>query len=240
MDILNQLLDSTSIPVVAAFIIGLLASISPCPLATNISAIAYISKEISDSKKIVLNGVYYTLGRIFSYSVLCLLINFGVSSFSIASIFQKWGDKVLGPILIVLGLIMLDVIKLHFKSQNNPLTNISERLAKKGYFGSFLLGAMFALAFCPYSGILFFGLLIPLMANSTIALLLAPVFGLATGLPVILFSLILTFSVNKFAQAFKLTQKLELFMRKAIAIVLLLTGIYYLKFLIRYIITTLF
>ncbi len=234
MDILNQLLGSTSAPILVAFIIGLLTSISPCPLATNISAVAYISKEIKDSRKVILNGVYYTLGRIFSYSALSLFISFGVSSFQIASIFQKWGDKVLGPILITLGLIMLDVIKFHLKSQNNSLHKISEKLSKKGYWGSFALGAGFALAFCPYSGVLFFGLLIPLMANSTIALLLAPIFGLATGLPVIIFSLILTFSVKKFAKIFKLTQKLELYMRKAIAVVLLLTGVYYLRFLVQY------
>lgn len=232
MEIINQLLESTSAPILVAFLIGILTSISPCPLATNISAVAFISKEISDSKKVLLNCIYYTLGRIFTYTLLSILISLGVSSFSIASIFQKWGDKVLGPLLIILGLIMLDVIKIHLKSENSKINDLKNQLSKKGYWGSFALGAIFALAFCPYSGVLFFGLLIPLIASSSSSLVLAPIFGLATGLPVILFSLLLTFSVNRFGQVFKLTQKLELYVRKIVAVVLLLTGIYYLRFLI--------
>ncbi len=237
MDLINSLIDSYNIPLLTAFLVGILTSISPCPLATNITAVAYISKELKTTKKTILNGLFYTLGRAATYTLLSLLISLGISSFQIANIFQSWGDKVLGPILIVLGLIMLDVIKLKLKGNNEKIEQLKEKLSKKGYWGSTLLGAMFALAFCPYSGVLFFGVLIPLILKSSFSVLLAPVFGLGTGLPVIIFSVLIAVSMKKFAQVFNLTQKIEIYLRKAVAAIFILSGLYYLQYLIKYILS---
>ncbi len=237
MDLINSLIDSYNIPLLTAFLVGILTSISPCPLATNITAVAYISKELKTTRKTILNGLFYTLGRAATYTVLSLLISLGISSFQIANIFQSWGDKVLGPILIVLGLIMLDVIKLKLKGDNKKVEQLKEKLSKKGYLGSTLLGAMFALAFCPYSGVLFFGVLIPLILKSSFSVLLAPVFGLGTGLPVIVFSVLIAVSMKKFAKVFDLTQKIEVYLRKAVALIFILSGLYYLQYLIKFILT---
>ena len=103
MDFINFLIDNYNIPILTAFLLGVLTSISPCPLATNITAIAYISKEIKTAKHTLLNGIFYTLGRGASYTILATLIYFGLSAFQISRIFQGWGDKVLGPILITIG-----------------------------------------------------------------------------------------------------------------------------------------
>jgi cytochrome c-type biogenesis protein len=237
MDLINSLIDSYNIPLLTAFLVGILTSISPCPLATNITAVAYISKELKSTKKTILNGLFYTLGRALTYTLLSLLISVGISSFQIANIFQSWGDKVLGPILIVLGLIMLDVIKLKLKGNNEKVERLKETLSKKGYLGSTLLGAMFALAFCPYSGVLFFGVLIPLILKSSFSVLLAPVFGLGTGLPVIIFSVLIAVSMKKFAQVFNLTQKIEIYLRKAVALIFILSGLYYLQYLLKFILS---
>lgn len=175
MDIINTLIDAYNIPALSAFLIGILTSISPCPLATNITATAYISKNIKTPKNTLLNGLVYTLGRAVSYTILATLIYFGLSSFEISRIFQGWGDKLLGPVLIFIGLIMFGVIKINFNGKNSKIEEIKEHLASRGYFGSFLLGMFFALAFCPYSGVLFFGVLIPLVLKSTEALLLPPI-----------------------------------------------------------------
>ncbi len=233
MQFINYLIDTYNIPLLTAFLTGVLTSISPCPLATNITAIAYISKELKSTKQTLLNGVFYTLGRGLSYTLLATLIYFGLSSFQIAKIFQGWGEKVLGPVLIILGLIMLDVIKLNLKTKNKKIEHLKSKLSTKGYLGSFLLGSLFALAFCPYSGVLFFGVLIPMVLKSTEALLLPPIFALGTGLPVIIFSFIIAFSMQKVGQAFAVVQKIEKVSRKIVAIIFLVTGVYYSQFLLR-------
>jgi len=235
MDIINTLIDAYNIPALSAFLIGILTSISPCPLATNITATAYISKNIKTPKNTLLNGLVYTLGRAVSYTILATLIYFGLSSFEISRIFQGWGDKLLGPVLIFIGLIMFGVIKINFNGKNSKIEEIKEHLASRGYFGSFLLGMFFALAFCPYSGVLFFGVLIPLVLKSTEALLLPPLFALGTGLPVIIFSLIVAFSIRHLSKAFAVVAKIERIMRFIVASVFMVTGIYYLQFLIKFI-----
>ena len=234
MDFINVLIDNYNIPLLTAFLLGILTSISPCPLATNITAIAYISKGIKTVKNTLLNGLFYTIGRGISYTFLATLIYFGLSSFQISSIFQGWGDKILGPVLITVGLIMFGIIKINFGAKNKKIEKTKEWLANKGYFGSLLLGVLFALAFCPYSGVLFFGVLIPLVLKSTESLLLPSLFALGTGLPVIIFSFLIAFSMQKVSWAFQIVQKVEKVMRYTVASIFLCTGIYYSQYLIKY------
>jgi cytochrome c-type biogenesis protein len=234
MDLINTLIDSYNLPVLTAFLLGILTSISPCPLATNITAIAFISKDIKTPKHTLLNGLLYTLGRGLSYTLVAVLIYVGLSSFQIAGLFQGWGDKVLGPILILLGLIMLGWIKLPVTSNNESIETLKAWFASKGYLGSLLLGMLFALAFCPYSGVLFFGALMPLVMKSPEALLLPPLFALGTGIPVIIFSFLIAFSMHKLAKAFSLVSRIEKIIRYAVAIIFIAAGLYYLQFLVRH------
>lgn len=236
MDFINLLIENYNIPLLTAFLLGVLTSISPCPLATNITAIAYISKEIKTVKNTLLNGLYYTLGRGVSYTLLATLIYFGLSSFQISRIFQGWGDKILGPVLIIIGLVMFGVIKIKISGHNQKIEKLKEWLAAKGYIGSLLLGILFALAFCPYSGVLFFGALIPLVLKSAESLILPPIFALGTGLPVIIFSFLIAFSMKKISKAFQIVQKVEKVMRYMVASVFLAAGVYYLQYLINYLI----
>ncbi len=237
MDFINTLIDNYNIPLLSAFLLGVLTSISPCPLATNITAIAYISREIKTVKNTLLNGFMYTLGRGVSYTALAILIYFGFSSFQISGIFQGWGDKVLGPVLIIIGLIMFGVIKIKIGGQSEKIEKIKEWLSRKGYIGSLALGALFALAFCPYSGVLFFGALIPLVLGSAEGLVLPPLFALGTGLPVIVFAFLIAFSMKKVSQAFKVVQKVEKVMRYIVASVFIITGVYYMQYLLKYFIS---
>jgi len=230
-------IDSHNIPLLSAFLIGLLTSISPCPLATNITAVAYISKDIKKPQTTVLNGLFYTLGRGISYTLLSTLIYFGLSVFQVSRIFQGWGDKLLGPLLIVLGLIMLDVIKLNIKTSNDHVEKFKKWIATKGYLGALLLGMLFAFAFCPYSGVLFFGVLIPLILKSKEALLLPPLFALGTGLPVILFSFLIAFSMKQMSKAFTVVSKIEKVTRYIVASTFIIVGIYYTQFLLSFLIS---
>ena len=237
MDFINSIIDSNNIPFLTAFLLGILTSISPCPLATNITAIAYISKEIKSVKNTLINGLLYTLGRGISYTLLATLIYFGLSSFQISRIFQGWGDKILGAVLIIISLIMFGVIKIHLGTKSKKVEKLKEWLVSKGYIGSLFLGVLFALAFCPYSGVLFFGILIPLTLESANGLLLPPLFALGTGLPVIIFSFLIAFSIQKVSRAFHIVRKTEKIMRYTVASVFLITGIYYLQYPIKYFIS---
>jgi cytochrome c biogenesis protein CcdA len=237
MDVINSLIDTYNIPVLTAFLIGILTSISPCPLATNITAIAYISKEVKTPKNTLLNGLFYTLGRGISYTLLATLMFFGLSSFQISRIFQGWGDKVLGPVLIILGLVMFGVIKVDLPTSNDKIDKLKSWIATKGYLGSLLLGMLFALAFCPYSGVLFFGVLTPLILKSKEAFLLPPLFALGTGVPVIIFSFLIAFSIKKMSQAFAVVAKVEKVTRFIVASTFILVGIYYLRYLFTYLIS---
>ncbi len=239
MEFLNILIDQYNFPLLTAFILGVMTSISPCPLATNITAIAYISKDIKTAKHTLISGLIYTLGRGISYTLLATLIYFGFSAFSIASIFQGWGDKILGIVLILISLVMFGVIKINLGSKSEKVEKIKEWLASKGHIGTLLLGVLFALAFCPYSGVLFFGMLVPLVLSSTESLLLPPLFALGTGLPVIIFSILLAFSVEKVGKMYNAMGKIEKVMRYSVATIFLLAGIYYLQFLVKYVINLL-
>lgn len=231
MDFLNYLIDTYNFPILSAFLLGIMTSLSPCPLATNITAIAFISKDLKSSKTSFLNGLFYTLGRGFSYTLVAILIYFGTSSFSISSRFQSFSDKYLGVILILVGLIMLDLIKFNFKKLNPRIETFKLFLTKQGYLGSFFLGLLFALAFCPYSAVVFFGVLIPLILSSQSGLLLAPFFALGTGIPVLIFSYIIAFSFNKLSRIFNKLSQVEKVIRKIVAIIFILVGIYYLRFI---------
>ena len=233
--VLYSIIDSYNIPILSAFLIGILTSISPCPLATNITAIAYISKDIKNPKKTIINGLFYTLGRAISYTLLSTLIYFGFSTFQISRIFQGWGDKLLGPVLIILGLIMLDIIKINIKNKSSKIEKFKKSIAKKGFLGALFLGILFAFAFCPYSAVLFFGVLIPLILKSKEALLLPPFFALGTSLPVIIFSFLIAFSIKKISQAFSFVSKVEKIIRHIVSVIFILVGIYYLQYLVIYI-----
>jgi cytochrome c-type biogenesis protein len=224
---LSNIAHSSEIAFLSAFLLGLLTAISPCPLATNITATAYISKNITEPKKVFWSGVIYTLGRATSYSTIGLILFFGASKFQIAKLFSQYGERLLGPVLIVVGLIMLNVIRLNFLGKSNFQEKFTERFKDKGYWGSFILGVIFALAFCPYSGALFFGVLIPMSISDVSGLYLPLVFAFGTGLPVIFFAYLLAFSIGKMSGYFNKIQRIEKVMRVIIGAIFILVGLYY-------------
>ena len=232
-----EAMGTSGIPIIATFFIGLMTAISPCPLTTNITAIAYTSKRIDNSRHTLLVGFLYTFGRMATYILLAALIVWlGTNTQSIALFLQKYGEKILGPMLLIFGIIMLDIAKFSFFKGSKRLTKLKEDLANKGFLGSFLLGMVFALAFCPFSAVLFFGMFIPIALKTGSWIVLPAVFGFATGLPVLIFSFILVYSVSKLGTMMHKVQVFEKWMRKIVAIIFILAGLYYI--LISYIIQT--
>jgi cytochrome c biogenesis protein CcdA len=217
MDFLRNILENSQYSVVTALILGLMTALSPCPLATNITAIGFISRDIENRKRVFINGLVYTLGRAISYTALAIVLFFGASQMNISRLFQGWGEKLLAPLLIIIGLLMLDVIKINFPSFSG-LTDKIENKVKGSYWGTLLLGMVFALAFCPYSGVLYFAILIPITIASANGLYLPVVFAIATGVPVIIFAWLIAYAIGNVGRLYNHIKTFELWFRRVVAV----------------------
>ena len=229
MDFLQNLLDNSNIPVITAFLLGLLTAISPCPLATNITAIGFISKDIDNRNKIFLGGLLYTLGRVVAYTVLGIILisilKEGSSMFSLQKGISKYGEILIAPVLIFVGVFMLFGDRLNLPKFGFSGTGKAEKL--KGNLGSLLLGVLFALAFCPTSGLFYFGMLIPMSAAEPGGYLLPIVYAVATGLPVILVAWILAYSVAGIGKFYNRIQVFQKWFNRVVAVLFIAVGIYY-------------
>ena len=226
MEFLQNLIDQSTYPLFTAFLLGLMTAISPCPLATNITALAYISQDVENRKTVFLNGVYYTLGRALSYTVLGAIIFFGASKFHVSRAVQANGERWIGPLLIIIGIFMLDMIKIP-GSSGNLMQRVADRVKLGNGWGALLLGMIFALAFCPYSGVLYFGMLMPMVLSQPSGLALLPDFAVATGLPVILLSYLLAFSLGGVGKFYNKMKSFEIWFRRVVAVLFIFTGFYF-------------
>lgn len=229
MDELQTLLDNSSIPAVTAFLLGLLTALSPCPLATNIAAIGFISKDIESRHKIFRNGLLYTLGRIVSYtllgSLLIYMLQEGSGMFGIQSTVGKLGEWFLAPLLLLIGLFLLVGDKLNLPQFG--FNGNAEGLARRGGWGAFLIGMLFALAFCPTSGVFFFGMLIPIASTTAEGHLLPAVFAIATAIPVLIVAWILAFSAARIGTFYGKIKIIQKILYRIVGILFILIGIYY-------------
>jgi cytochrome c biogenesis protein CcdA len=226
MEFLQTILENTQYSVITAMILGLMTAISPCPLATNISAIGFISRDIEDRRRVFFNGLVYTLGRAISYTGIAVIIYFGAGQIDISGWFQRWGEKFLGPVLIIIGLFMLDFITVNLPG----IGSFTEKIGEKGrssYVNTLLLGMLFAMAFCPYSGVLYFVMLIPMTVASADGLILPLVFAIATGIPVIIFAWLLAFAVGNVGKMYSRIKVFEIWFRRVVAVLFIGVGIWY-------------
>lgn len=207
--------------------LGILTSISPCPLATNIAAISYIGNRVGNTRQVLISGLLYTLGRMTVYVVIGAIVVTGILSIpGMANFLQEYMNKFLGPVLIIVGLILLGVIKVSWLNLQGS-AKIQSTADKGGIWGAGLLGIFFALSFCPVSAALFFGSLIPLAVGIGSAIIYPSVYGIGTGLPVIFFAFLIAFSTQAVARAYEKLRLFELWARRVTGIVFILVGIYY-------------
>jgi cytochrome c-type biogenesis protein len=225
-EFLTGILESTNAPWITAGVLGLLTAISPCPLATNITAIGFISKDLENRNRVFFNGLFYTLGRAITYTLIPLIIYFGADQFKFSGFFQRYGEKVIGPLLVLIGIFMLDVIRISFPGFGR-LSGAMEMRKEWRFIDALLLGIVFALAFCPYSGVLYFGMLVPLTVSSATGLYLPLVFAIATGIPVIIVSWVLAYTVSGIGGLYNKIKIFELWFRRFIAVLFIIVGIYY-------------
>ncbi len=225
-EFLSNLYANSSAPALSALLLGLMTAISPCPMATNITAIGFIGKDIDKKNRVFYNGLIYTLGRTFAYTALAIILVLSADQFQISGLFQQYGQKIIGPLMLIIGVLMLGIIKLNFPA----FSKLSERIknkTKRSYWDVFLLGVIFALAFCPYSGVLFFGMLIPLTMSTASGLYLPVIFAIATGIPVILFAWLIAYTVSGIGTVYKKIKVFEYWFRKIVAVLFIGIGIYY-------------
>lgn len=229
MDWLQNLLDNSSTPVLTAFLLGLLTAISPCPLATNIAAVGFIGRNIENRRRVFINGLLYTLGRVLSYTllgvVLIMILREGSSMFGIQKTIGTWGELLIGPMLLIIGLFMLWGDRLNLPKFG--FNGNAEGLARKGGVGALLIGVLFALAFCPTSGVFYFGMLIPMSATATAGYLFPAVFAIATAIPVLIVAWILAFSVQQMSSFYGRIKTVQKWLNLIVGILFIVIGIYY-------------
>lgn len=211
----------------SALWLGVLTSISPCPLATNIVAVSFLSKKIGHPAMVFISGLAYTIGRMAAYAALgWIIISSLLSVPQVAQFLQKYMVKALGPLLIITGLFLLEIITLRL-----PGVMLSQKhhnkLVESGAPGAFILGLIFALAFCPVSAALFFGSLIPLALNTKAGTILPFVYGIGTGLPVFVFAVAIALGVTSISRWFRKITKIEYYTRRITGIIFILVGLYY-------------
>jgi len=226
MEFLTNLLENSTMPWLTAILLGLMTAISPCPLAMNITAVGFISRDIDNKNRVFIKGLLYTLGRAITYTALALIIFFGADQLKFSGFFQQHGEKIVGPLLIIIGLFLLDIIKIKFPGISS-LTSEIENKKKWSYLDAVLLGLLFALAFCPYSGILYFGMLVPMTVANPTGMYLPVIYAIATGIPVIIFAWIIAYTISGVGGVYNRIRSFELWFRRVVAVLFIGIGIYY-------------
>lgn len=207
--------------------LGILTSVSPCPLATNIAAISFVSQNITQKKIVLLSGVLYAFGRSLTYITLGILIVKTLIDVPIISDFlQTYVNKILGIVLILVGMILLDLIRMTL-SLPSTSENVINKFTGKGLIGALPLGILFALAFCPVSAALFFGGLIPIALKAQSGIVLPMIYGIGTGLPVLIFAFLIAIGANYVNKFYHKITRIEFYTKKVTGIIFILAGIYY-------------
>ena len=211
----------------SALWLGVLTSISPCPLATNVVAISFVGKRVGSTGQVLLAGLLYTLGRMLTYLALGSLVVAGLLSIpGLSNFLQNYMNQILGPVLILAGMVLLDLLAPHLPAPGAG-AKLQQRVERTGFWGAGLLGILFALSFCPVSAALFFGSLIPLALRQQSSLLWPALFGLGTGLPVIAFAVVLAGSARSVGRLLDRLTQFEKYARPLTGGVFIVVGIYF-------------
>lgn len=221
------MIDAAFLGVASAFWLGILTSISPCPLATNIAAVSFIGKQFTSAPRVALSGIFYVLGRMLAYLGLGAALIAGILSAPQLSVFlQKYMNRILGPVLILVGMVLLELLRFNLTG-GAVGERMQERAGKGGVWGAGLLGFLFALSFCPVSAALFFGSLIPLSVKDGSSVLYPMMYGAGTGLPVIVFAMMIAFGAKSISALYRKLTRVEFWARRVTGAIFIAVGVYY-------------
>jgi cytochrome c-type biogenesis protein len=227
-DFLHNLALNSSIPLFTALLLGMMSALGPCTMTANIAAVAYISRRLDDRKYAVISSVSYTFGRVTAQAILGLaILGIGLEVNAIRNFLEGVGAYIIGPFLVIGGLLMLFADRMSFGG-GGRLAALSEKAAGWGVPGAFVMGFLFALAFCPYTAVLFFAVMIPLALTVKDGVLLLPAFALGSGLPVIIVGIFLSAGVTAVSIWVKNLARAQKYISIAMALIFISVGIYYL------------
>jgi len=219
-------MSGLALAAVSALWFGILTSVSPCPLATNITAISFVGRRTGSTRGVLLSGLLYTIGRALVYTAIGVLLVMSLLSAPTVSLtLQTWMNKLLGPILILAGMVMLGLLRISFRGRGMS-QRLQQRVERWGLLGALGLGALFALSFCPVSATLFFGSLLPLAVKHGSGVLLPFIYGIGTAIPVVIFAIVLAFGARWLGKLFERVTQVERWMRTVTGVVFIGVGIY--------------
>jgi threonine/homoserine/homoserine lactone efflux protein len=206
--------------------LGILTSVSPCPLATNIAAISFIAKRVERPRYVLLSGVFYTIGRTIAYVALgALLVYSLISAPYLSNFLQTYMNKMLGPLLILVGMFLVGLIELKWPG-GNIAGNMEGKVDRLGFWGAGVLGIVFALSFCPLSAALFFGTLLPLAVQNHSGILFPSLYGIGTAVPVVIFAIVIAVSAHSLGKAYAKVTMIERWARRITGVIFIIVGIY--------------
>ncbi len=230
MEELLHIFETKEFPILSALLLGLMVAVAPCTIASNVTVIGYLTNEKKNKKKIFINGIAYTLGRTFAYGLLGMAIFYFASGLRISELLQQYIGKIIGPLFIIIGFLMLDIIHIHGLA-DKCLRKLNIKEIQKHNWSAFGIGILLAFAFCPYCAAIYFGMLVPLSFTVSYGAVLPWIFGIGAAVPVLFMTWIIAFSYNKLSNVYNKLQKFEVWFRRILGILFILSGI---LFIIEY------
>ncbi len=206
--------------------LGLLTAVSPCPLATNVAATAYLARRVESRKRAIAATLAYTAGRVAAYAGVAGLLALGLTSApALSQWLQRWMPPLLGPLMVLVSMFLLGMVTLPFRFPVSSHES-AEKWASRGLAGECVLGFVFALSFCPLSAALFFGSLIPLALGSGRVLVPVTLYGIGTAAPVAAFALVMIFSSRAASGLAGGITRFQPWILKTTGVLLLAAGLY--------------
>lgn len=211
----------------AGFLLGLQASIAPCPMAAVVAAVSFIARQARSPRLVIVGGLLLALGMVTTYVALgALIVTSSVAAGGASMFLQKWAGKLLGPVLILVGMVLVGLIRI-----NLPALGVSDRLRRvierSGVWGAPLLGGAVALSFCPVSAVLFFTALIGLAVKHESPVLLPACYGVGMVAPLFVYASLIAFGVHGVGTVFNRLQSVEKWARPVAGVIIIVAGVLY-------------
>ncbi|MGM0878427.1 MAG: sulfite exporter TauE/SafE family protein [Bacillota bacterium] len=218
---LNLARSFESIPILFAFLLGIVGAMAPCQFTGNIGAITLYGNKSLQKELPWIDVFFFTLGKIVVFTGLGLLVWFLGRGFeSQLTLYFPWFRKVIGPMFIIVGIFMLGIIKMKWTL---TLLELPKRFFQKGKMGSFLMGVSFSLGFCPTMFVLFFVTLMPIVFSTSYGIVLPSLFAIGTSLPLFL-AMFLIWYYGASGAVMKKGRKIGLYIQRVSGVILVVLG----------------
>ncbi len=223
MEELLHLIETKEFPLLSALFLGIMVAVAPCTIASNVSVIGFLMRERQNKRKVFLNGAVYTLGRTVAYGLLGTAIFYFAGGLKIGELLQHSVGKIIGPLFILVGFLMLDLVHIHGLADKCQRWLDVKKFQKRNW-SAFGMGLLLAFAFCPYCAAIYFGMLIPFSFTVSHGVALPWIFGIGAAVPVFITIGVIAFSYNRLYKLYNKLQKFEIWFRRILGVLFILSG----------------